>query len=217
MSGYEVARLGDIDEIDDGRIPFRPVRHHFGITSFGITAWTAREAGDRLINEHDEDDDGTGMNEELYLVTAGRARFELDGDSVDAPAGTFIFARAAVTRTAFAEEAGTTIVAMGGTSRKPYDPLGWEIWSSIRPIYETGDNAEVVKRLRVIVDAHPEYALLFYNLACCESLIGDSAEAIDHLRRAVELSEQFLAFAKSDSDFDSIRDEPGFKEIVGDL
>ena len=70
MSGYEVARLDEIEELDDGRIPFRPVRHHFGITSFGITAWTAREAGDRIINEHDEDDDGTGMNEELYLVTA---------------------------------------------------------------------------------------------------------------------------------------------------
>jgi tetratricopeptide (TPR) repeat protein len=216
MSGYEVARLDEIEELDDGRIPFRPVRHHFGITSFGITAWTAREAGDRMINEHDEDDDGSGTNEELYLVTAGRARFELDGDSVDAPAGTFVFARAAVTRTAFAEEAGTTIVAMGATSGQTYEALGWEIWSSIRPIYERGDHAGVVARLRPIVDEHPQYALLLFNLACCEAQIGDSAEAIDHLRRAVELSTQFLAYARDDSDLDPIRDEPGFKDIVGD-
>lgn len=216
MSGYEVARLEEIEELDDGRIPFRPVRHHFGITSFGITAWTAREAGGRMINEHDEEGDGTGLNEELYLVTTGRARFELDGDSVDAPAGTLVFARAAVTRTAFAEEAGTTIVVMGGTSGKPYDPLGWEIWSSLRPIYEAGDNAEVVERLRVIVEAHPEYALLFFNLACCESQIGDTTEAIEHLRRAIELSDRFVAYARDDADLDPIRDEPGFKEIVGD-
>ena len=213
MSGYEVARLDEIEELDDGREPFRPVRHHFGITSFGITAWTAREAGDRIINEHDEDDDGA---EELYLVTEGRARFELNGDTVDAPAGTFVFVRAAVKRTAYAEAAGTTIVALGGTSGKPYEATGWEVWAAIRPIYEGGDHAEVVKRLRVVIAEHPEYALLFYNLACCESQLGDSVEAIEHLGRAVEMSDQFLAYAREDSDFDPIRDEPGFKELVGD-
>jgi hypothetical protein len=56
MSGYSVARLDEIDEIDDGSRQFRPVRHHFGITGFGVTAWTGREAGERIINEHDESD-----------------------------------------------------------------------------------------------------------------------------------------------------------------
>ena len=111
MSEYAVARLEDIDEITDGREPWRPVRHHFGITSFGINAWTGREAGDRIINEHDEE----GEDEELYFVHSGRARFELDGERVDAPAGTFVFARPGVKRTAFAEEPGTTILAVGGT------------------------------------------------------------------------------------------------------
>ena len=95
--------------------------------------------------------------------------------SVDAPAGTFVFVRAAAKRTAYAEEAGTTIVAMGATSGKPYEATGWEVWAAIRPIYESGDHAEVVKRLRVVIAEHPEYALLFYNLACCESQIGESA------------------------------------------
>ena len=36
MSGYRVARLDEIDEVTDGREPWRPVRHHFGITAFGI-------------------------------------------------------------------------------------------------------------------------------------------------------------------------------------
>src|SRR5215216_6504125 len=84
MSGYEVTHLAEIDEITDGRCPWRPVRHHFGITSFGVNAWTAREAGDRIINEHDEADE----HEELYFVTQGRAMFELDGERREAPAGT---------------------------------------------------------------------------------------------------------------------------------
>jgi hypothetical protein len=36
MTSYAVARLDDIEELTDGREPFRPVRHHFGISSFGV-------------------------------------------------------------------------------------------------------------------------------------------------------------------------------------
>src|SRR5215208_5108472 len=100
-SGYATAHLDDIDELDDGRSPMRPIRHHFGITSFGINAWTGHNPGDRIINEHDEADDA---NEELYLVTQGRAIFELDGERVQAAAGTFVFVEPRVKRTAFAEE-----------------------------------------------------------------------------------------------------------------
>src|SRR5205823_3709909 len=80
----------------------------------GVNAWAGRDAGDRIINEHDESED-EDLQEELYLVQRGRATFELDGQRVDAPAGTLVFARPGVKRTAFAEEAGTTIVALGGT------------------------------------------------------------------------------------------------------
>ncbi|HWH65774.1 MAG TPA: hypothetical protein VNS99_06715, partial [Gaiellales bacterium] len=111
MSDYTVARIDEIDELSDGRCPFRPVRMHFGIMSFGVNTWTGKSAGDRIINEHDEADE----HEELYLVQQGRATFELDGERVDAPAGTMVFARPGVKRTAFAEDAGTTIVAIGGT------------------------------------------------------------------------------------------------------
>jgi hypothetical protein len=213
MRGYAVAQLDEIEESDDGREPWRPVRHHFGIKAFGVNAWTARDAGDRIINEHDEDEpDG---NEELYLVLQGRAVFELDGDRVDAPAGTLVFARPGVKRTAVAEEPDTTIIALGGTPGKAYEPVGWELWAPLRPLYETGEHAEVVERLRVLVEAHPQYALLFYNLACCESLTGRTTDAVDHLRRAIDMSEQFRAYAQDDSDLDPIRDEPAFKELIG--
>ena len=107
MSGYAVAQIDEIDEISDGRCPWRPVRFHFGITSFGVNAFSAHQVGDRLINEHDESQEHD-LQEELYLVQRGRATFELDGERVDAPAGTLVFVRPAVKRTAFAEEPGTT-------------------------------------------------------------------------------------------------------------
>jgi tetratricopeptide (TPR) repeat protein len=211
MSGYAVVHLEEIDELDDGRCPCRPVRHHFGITAFGITAWTAREAGDRIINEHDESDDG---NEELYLVMHGRAVFELDGDRVGAPAGTFVFASPGVKRTAFAEEPGTTIVALGGVPGKAYEPDGWELWAPLNPLYQAGEYAEAADRGRAVAEANPQYADLLYNVACCESLAGRKADAVEHLRRSIEMSERFREYAKGDSDFDPIRDEPAFEELV---
>ncbi len=213
MSGYAVAHLDEIDELDDGRCPWRPVRLHFGITGFGVNAWTARDAGDRIINEHDESEPDS--NEELYLVTQGRAVFELDGDRVDAPAGTFVFARPGVKRTAVAEEAATTIIALGGTPGKPYEASGWELWAPLRALYETGEYAEVADRARLLVEAHPQYVELFYNLACCESLAGRTTDAIEHLRQAIDMSDRSRALAKDDSDFDPIRDEPAFKELIG--
>src|SRR6478672_7182296 len=99
MSGYAIVRLEDIDEISDGREPWRPVRHTLGIRAFGVRAWTGKQAGDRIINEQ----------EELYVVTHGRAVFEIDGERHEAAAGTFVFVRPGVKRTAFAEEPGTTL------------------------------------------------------------------------------------------------------------
>jgi mannose-6-phosphate isomerase-like protein (cupin superfamily) len=213
MSGYAVARLDEIDELGDGRCPYRPIRHHFGITSFGINAWTAREAGDRIINEHDEDEDGG--NEELYLVTAGRATFELDGERLDAPTGTFVSVSPGVKRTAFAEEPGTTILAVGGTPGRVYQPHGWEIWSPLSPLYRDGKYDEAADRGRELADAHPEYPELFYNVACCESLAGRTDDAIAHLRTAIAASDVCRSLAEKDADFDPIRDEPAFRELVG--
>jgi hypothetical protein len=213
MDRYAVAHLEDIQEIDDGRCPLRPIRHHLGVTAFGVNAWTAREAGERIINEHDESEPDS--NEELYLVTQGRAVFELDGERVNAPAGTLVFARPGVKRTAVAEEPQTTIIAIGGTSGEAYEPSGWELWAPLNPLYGEGRYDEVADRGSALVEAHPQYAGLFYNLACAESLAGRTADAIGHLRSSIEKSEQSRAYAKEDPDFDPIHEDAGFQELVG--
>jgi tetratricopeptide (TPR) repeat protein len=210
MSEYAVARLEDIGEISDGREPWRPVRHHFGITSFGINAWTGRETGDRIINEHDEE----GEDEELYFVQSGRARFELDGERLDAPAGTFVFARPGVKRTAFAEEPQTTILAVGATPGRVYRPTGWELWAPAGRLYQEGRYAEAADQARDLAAAHPEYPALLYNLACCESLAGRKADAIEHLRLAIETSDSTRSYLAGDSDLDPLREEPEFQALL---
>ena len=209
---YKVANLEDIEEVHDGRCPWRGVRHHLGIQAFGVNAWTARDAGDRIINEHSEEE--PNGDEELYVVLRGRATFELGDEKVDAPEGTFVFAKPGVKRTAFAEEAGTTILAIGAEAGKPYEAFGWEVWMPLNALYQAGDYEAAVAKGREVIEANPQYAGPLYNLACCESLAGHKAEAIGHLRQAVERSERFREFAKGDSDFDAIRDEPEFRALV---
>jgi tetratricopeptide (TPR) repeat protein len=213
MNNYATAQLHEVDEIDDGREPFRPIRHHLGISAFGVNAWTGRATGDRIINEHDESEDDD--HEELYIVQSGRARFEIDGEKVDAPSGSFVFVRPGAKRTAFAEEPETTIVAVGAAPGKPYEALGWEIWAPLGRYYRAGDYAQAADRGREVIEAHPQYAGPLYNLACCESLAGRTDDAIRHLRLAVERSERFRDYAKGDSDFEPIRDEPEFRELIG--
>jgi hypothetical protein len=212
MNGYAVSHVDEIEEVDDGRSPMRAVRHHFGITSFGVNAWTAREAGARILNEHDESE--PDAQEELYLVLRGRASFEVDGDRFDAPAGTFVFVRPGVKRTAFGEDPDTTIIALGGVPGKPYEPGGWEVFAPLRPLYEQGNYAEAAERGRELLSGDPPYADLYYNVACCESLAGQKDQAIEHLGRAIELSERTRAFLEGDSDLDPIRQEPAFKALL---
>ena len=210
MSEYTVAHLEEIGEISDGRCPWRPVRHHFGITSFGINTWTGHRAGDRIINEHDEE----GEDEELYFVQSGRARFELDGEPVDAPAGMFVFARPSVKRTAFAEAPGTTILAVGATPGRAYEPLGWELWAPFGRLYREGRYAEAADQAREVAAAHPEYPGLLYNVACCESLAGRKADAIEHLRLAIERSDSVRSYLAGDADLDPLREEPEFRALL---
>jgi hypothetical protein len=89
-----------------------------------------------------------------------------------------------------------------------------DAWMSLDPLYEAGEYAEVADRAGALIEAEPENAQLLYNVACCESLAGRTTDALDHLRRAIARSEELRSAAATDSDFDPIRDEPLFRELV---
>jgi len=213
MSGYAVAQLDEIDEVDYGGSPWRPVRHHLGILAFGVNAWVGHGAGDQITGD---DDESEATHERLYVVQRGHAVFTLDGERFDAPAGTLVFVSPGTKRTVVTKEEGTTIIVVGAAAGQAYEPDGWEIWAPFRSLYEAGEYAAVADRGREVIEARPRYADPLYNLACCESLAGRSADAIEHLRQAIDQSERLRSLAADDSDFDPIRGEPAFKELVGE-
>jgi tetratricopeptide (TPR) repeat protein len=91
---------------------------------------------------------------------------------------------------------------------------GRELWAPIHPLYESGRYAEAAERGREVLEVHP-HPRVFFNVACCESLAGLTSDAIEHLRRAVELWEPCREMAKQEPDFDPIRGEPAFEALIG--
>jgi hypothetical protein len=120
---YAVARLSEIEPLASDLVEgdWLPIRYRFGITAFGCNAYTAREPGALVIEEHSET-----SHEELYLVLSGVARFTADGHEFDAPAGTFLYCPPPVVRKAIAVEAGTTVLALGGIPGQAFAVSRWE-------------------------------------------------------------------------------------------
>ena len=125
-------RLDDIPPVEDHGLAidsaWKPVRHHLGVEVFGINAYVGESEGDLVIEEHEEDSEAYGgQHQELYFVARGRAEFGVGDDTIEAPAGTFVFYDdPGETRRAIAREPGTTVVAIGATKGVPFSPSEWE-------------------------------------------------------------------------------------------
>ena len=205
---WQVAHLDDIER----RGRDIPVREHLGIHAFGINAYTPGEDG-TLISEHDES--GSGQ-EELYIVLDGKATFEVDGEMVDAPAGTFVFVRPESRRKATGDG---TVLALGATPGEAYQALDWgEAWPFHREslsAYGEQRYADALEAVRRGLEHTPDHAGLHYNYACFAILAGDTGdETFSHLRRSVELLPRFRAQARRDDDFTAVRDDPRFEKAI---
>ena len=207
-ANWQVARLDDIER----RGRDIPVREHFGIQAFGINAFTPGEDG-TLINEHDEA--GSGQ-EELYIVLDGKATFEVDGESFDAPPGTLVFVEPESRRKATGDG---TILAVGATPGEVYQGVDWgEAWpfhSQSMTAYAEQRYGDAQEAVRAALEQMPDHAGLHYNYACFATLAGDTGdETFGHLRRSVELLPRFREDARRDDDFATVRDDPRFDEAL---
>jgi tetratricopeptide (TPR) repeat protein len=209
-----VTQIQDIPPLEMGGAGYRLVRHTLGIRAFGINAFTA-DAGEQLIEEHDETGSGAGRHEELYVVVAGRAQFVIDGTEHDAPAGTLVFLPDPESRrVATALEDGTTALAIGGVAGRAYEISPWEASAAASlAAREHGPDAAVEVMAPALAE-HPDNGHVLYNTACFEALAGRRDDALEHLRRAIEIDPRTRAWAAEDSDFDAIRDDPEFPSLT---
>jgi hypothetical protein len=89
-----------------------------------------------------------------------------------------------------------------------------ELWDEARPLYEAGRYAEAADKGRELIESRPDQAYLYYNTACCESMAGRTAEAVELLGQAIDMWEGCRGMAEKDTDFDAIRSESAFQELL---
>jgi hypothetical protein len=205
---WRVARLDDIER----RGRSIPVREHLGIQAFGANVFTPNDEG-TVINDHDEV--GSGQ-EELYVVIDGNPTFEIDGETVEAPAGTFVYVGPEARRKATG--AGTVLV-VGATPGAAYQAIDWgEAWkfhSASLTAYGEQRYPDALAAVREGLELMPDHPGLHFNYACFATLAGDTSdETFDHLRRSVVLFAPFREQARTDEDFVSVRDDPRFEEAL---
>ena len=187
---------------------WRPIRRHFGIRAFGVNGYTATAAGGLVVEEHTE---GSLGHEEIYLVLRGRARFTVDGNDHELGPGQLVFVRdPALKRAAVALDDDTFVLALGGKGGEPHTISAWEAMFAAVPASQRGDWDEAIRIHDDALEEQPDQPALLYNLACMEARGGRHLDALVHLRQAIESEPRWAKTARGDTDFDSIRREPGF-------
>jgi tetratricopeptide (TPR) repeat protein len=204
---YAVARIEDVESLRTRHgYDWHSIRHHFGVRAFGVNANVAVEPG-VIVEEHDEMH-GDGGQEELYVVVSGHATFTVEGEEVDAPAGTLVFVRdPAAKRAAVAHEAGTTLLCVGGRPGQPFRVSTWEYSRRAQARVEAGDPEAAVEIMEEVHAERPDDSRTLYDLACFESLAGHREDALAHLRRALELEPSLRELVANDPDLELVRDE----------
>jgi tetratricopeptide (TPR) repeat protein len=60
----------------------------------------------------------------------------------------------------------------------------------------------------------PDDPATLYNLACLFSLWGKTDDTLAYLKKAIDKSKKYSEMARTDKDFDNIRDGPRFKKLI---
>lgn len=130
-AAYRTAHIDDLPvEIDDDypTTEWKPVRRFFRIGSFGTNLARATKAGDTLTHDHTEVNEAGTLHEELFLIVSGHGTYRVDGEEIDAPAGTFLYVPdPATVRGAVAREAGTTMLVVGAEPGAVFTPSAWDM------------------------------------------------------------------------------------------
>ncbi len=122
MSEIEIKAIDEVapysgPEVREG-IRFRPLASALGVKAWGMNVLEL-EPGTETYPEHDHAKDG---QEEVFFVVEGAAMLKADGKDHRVAAGSFVRIPPDVTRKWRAGQDGVTILAIGATPGKAYEP-----------------------------------------------------------------------------------------------
>ena len=170
---FRVARIVDVPGTEPGHAVWHMLRSQLRVEAFGVNAWTSTESGQSLIGEHDEVSDGGPEHEELYVVLSGSATFTVDGVATNVPAGSLVFVKdPTLQRSAVADTAGTTVLAVGARAGEPFVVSQWERSAEALRYWPGEEWDEAIRLLTTGSPRRRTTRDTVYNLACAEAAAG---------------------------------------------
>ena len=78
----------------------------------------------------------------------------------------------------------------------------------------TGQLGRAIETLERAARANPNDEILPYNLACYWSLAGDKQKSLGWLKKALEMAPELRRLIPDESDFDFLRGDPAYEQLV---
>jgi uncharacterized Ntn-hydrolase superfamily protein len=94
--------------------------------------------------------------------------------------------------------------------------LAYAALSRATALREDGQLDLALREAKAAADLNPNIPEVMYDLACYYALNGMKGPALDALKQALEEAPTFRRMATEDSDLVSLREEPAFKQMVGE-
>jgi mannose-6-phosphate isomerase-like protein (cupin superfamily) len=121
MDGYTLKRIDEMQSLHHGAVKLAAAE--LGIESFGMQVLDLPQGF--AYPEHDHTEDG---QEEVYLVLAGSAEFDVDGERVSTAPGEMLRVSPAARRKLEPGPEGVRLLAIGCTPAQPYErPEGFRL------------------------------------------------------------------------------------------
>ena len=80
---------------------------------------------------------------------------------------------------------------------------------------ELGRDEEALRACEKAIEIDPQHATVWANKGCAYALQNDKNQALEALQKAIEIDPGYKEKALTNEDFQSLRDDPDFKRLVG--
>lgn len=80
--------------------------------------------------------------------------------------------------------------------------------------FHRGEYESAAEFLQEAILEKPDSYEAIYNLACCFSMLGDKDKSLSYLHRATKISPNCVDWAREDREFDTLRQDPMFVQIL---
>ena len=77
-----------------------------------------------------------------------------------------------------------------------------------------GQTDDAIRMFQQAIEVDPNFATSYYNLSCILATKKEKEKALEYLKKAISLDQKYKDKAGTDKDFDNLRAEKEFKEIV---